>query len=361
MASIQGEIIQGDNRDVLDRLIAEKITIKCGYIDPPYNNFDRLTHYKDGLPIHEWLEMVGDVSSKIFKMLEKDGSLWISIDDRNVHNLRCHLDQVIGSSSYAGTIIWQHRTSRENRAVFSNNHEYILVYAKELATFKKARNHLGYSPEWLSRFKNPDSDPRGPWQSVSLTAQGGHATASQYYSFQLPSGRLMSPPKGRCWAYSAERMRELVDAGFIYFGKTGDGVPRLKKYLCDAQGGLTPHTLWTAEEVGTTASAKKHLLSILEDENVFETPKPEGLIERVLSIASNPGDLVLDAYLGSGTTASVAHKMDRRYIGIEIGDHIASHCAARLRSVCAGEGGGISEKIGWKGGGSFVMKKANAA
>ena len=251
------------------------------------------------------------------------------------------------------TIVWQQRTTRENRRVFSNNHEYILVYAADARAFHRSRNLLPASPEILGRYKNPDSDPRGPWQSISANVQDGHATAAQFYAVEAPNGTLHRPPEGRCWIYTREKMQAEISAGNIWFGATGNGVPRLKRFFRSTEVGMTPDTLWRADEVGTNDEAKKHLLRLLPEQAVFDTPKPERLISRILAIASDEGDLVLDAFLGSGTTSAVAHKLGRRYVGIEQGDHAATHCAARLRMVVDGEGGGISVGAGWSGGGGF--------
>lgn len=252
-------------------------------------------------------------------------------------------------------MIWEKRTSRENRRVFSFNHDFILVYARNKLKFEAIRNPLGLNDEVRSRYKNPDKDSRGPWQSVSANAQAGHATASQFYRLRLPSGREIDPPKGRCWLYTKERMAQEIGAGNIWFGPEGDNVPRVKKFLRDSQDkGLTPETIWPALEVGTNDDAKKALLDLLPDVPVFDNPKPESLIERVIHIATNPGDLVLDSFAGSGTTGAVAHKMGRRWIMIELGEHCHTHIIPRLRKVIDGEDkGGITEAVGWQGGGGF--------
>jgi adenine-specific DNA-methyltransferase len=308
-------------------------------------------HYTDRQTHGHWLEQIEDVCRRIHPLLTPDGSLWVSIDDREMHYLKVALDGIFGRHNFINTIVWEQRTTRENRKVFSNNHEYILVYAKDCVSFKKTRGLLEWDEAVLTRYKNPDRDLRGPWQSVSANAQAGHATASQFYELVAPNGRRHLPPKGRCWVYSENRMREEIEKGNIWFGRDGSGVPRIKKFLHQVKRGFTPHTLWKAEEVGTNDAAKKHLLNLFPDEQVFDTPKPESLIHRVLTIASSPGDLVLDAYLGSGTTAAVAHKMGRRYVGIECGDHAITHCADRIRKVIAGENGGISSAVKWEGGG----------
>ena len=217
------------------------------------------------------------------------------------------------------------------------------------------RNPLGLSDEVLTRYKNPDSDARGPWQSVSANAQAGHATPSQFYRLTLPSGREVVPPKGRCWLYTKPRMEQEIAAGNIWFGRDGDNAPRIKKFLAEnEERGLTPETIWRAAEVGTNDDAKKALLQLLPDIAVFDNPKPERLLERVIHIASNPGDLVLDSFAGSGTTGAVAQKMGRRWIMIELGEHCHTHIIPRLRKVIDGDDPGVvAESTGWKGGGGY--------
>lgn len=352
-------VIQGENLATLHLLRATlEESVRCIYIDPPYNNQERYRHYHDAQSHDEWLAAIVKRLYALRALLSVDGSLWVSIDDREVHYLKVAADQVFGRENFITTIVWQQRRSRENRKVFSNDHEYILVYAKSAPVFRTRRNLLPPGEELLKRYRNPDKDPRGPWQSISANVQDGHATKAQYYEIVAPNGKRHRPPKGRCWIYNEGRMREEVAAGNVWFGRDGSGVPRLKKFLDPSRVGLTPHTLWTSQEVGTNNDAKKHLLQLFPGEPVFDTPKPESLIARVLRIATDPGDLVLDAYLGSGTTVAVAHKMDRRYIGIESGDHAVTHCASRLRMVIDGEGGGISQEIGWKGGGGFEFFRA---
>ncbi len=336
---------------LLGRRYAGKI--RCIYIDPPYNNQESYNHYIDRQNHETWLENIIARVAPLRKLLTADGSLWISIDDREVHYLKVAVDKIFGRENFVTTIVWQHRTTRENRKVFSNNHEYLLVYAKHANKFRSARNLLQPTPDILARYKNPDNDPRGPWQSVSLNVQAGHATPAQFYRITGPNGKKYSPPEGRCWVFTKERTRREIAARNVVFGINGHGVPRRKKFLRTARVGITPDTCWLAQDVGTTNTAKKQMLSIFPDEQVFDTPKPESLIRRILEIATNPGDIVLDAYLGSGTTAAVAHKVKRRYIGIEQGKHAISHCAKRLRSVIDGDSNGISDHVKWTGGGGF--------
>lgn len=347
-------IIKGDNCAVCDYIMNEFADkVKCIYIDPPYNNGEEYAHYSDVFSHKQWLDNMRSIINRLFRLLTKDGSLWISIDDNEVHYLKVLCDEIMGRSNFVTTIIWQQRTTRENRRAFSNNHEYILVYAKDPATFKKKRNLLCADNSVLARYKNPDNDPRGPWQSVSLNVQAGHAVSSQFYSITAPGGKVFNPPNGRCWIYNETRMKKEIADNNIWFGLDKNSTPRKKKFLCDAKLGLTPETLWLASDVGTTNDAKKQLLALFPTTTVFDTPKPESLIRRILEIASNEGDLILDAFLGSGTTAAVAHKMKRAYIGIDISSESIDYSLSRLKRVIAGEKSGISKDLGWEGGGSF--------
>ena len=346
------QIIQGDNLQVLEQLQHLKGTVKCIYIDPPYNNGENFAHYDDDVSHFTWEGKIRSRIAALFPFLHEEGSLWVSIDDKEMHHLKVLMDDVLGRDRYVTTVSWQHRLSRENRKAFSSNHEYILVYAKDPKKFRASRNPLS-GDSLRERYKNPDSDPRGAWQSVSANAQAGHATSAQFYELVAPNGKRHLPPDGRCWVYTKDRMEKEVKMGNIFFGRDGNGVPRVKKFLSDAKLTLTPETLWLADEVGTTDDAKKQLLGLFGRSDIFDTPKPESLISRIIHIASNPGDIVLDAYLGSGTTAAVAHKMGRQYVGIEMGPHAETHCATRLRLVVDGDQTGCSIENGFNGGGGF--------
>lgn len=354
----QNILIHGDNKDVLAELWPEFANrIRCIYIDPPYNNGETYHYYDDNDTQGNWLRDMRRVLNLLKPLLSKDGSIWISIDDSEMPYLRVEADKIFGRENFAGTIIWQQRKSRENRAVFSFNHEYILVYAKDIKEFKKKRNLLPVDEDFInSKYKNPDNDPRGPWQSVTANVQSGHAVPSQFYTVVSPTGVKHDPPKGRCWIYNEERMKREIAKGNIWFGKDGSNTPRVKKFLRDAKIGLTPETIWLADEVGTSDSAKKQLMALFPDKDViFETPKPEELLKRIIEIASDEGDYVLDCYIGSGTTIATAHKLSRHYIGIEIGNHMSELVVKRMNKVIGGENSGISELVGWQGGGDFVF------
>lgn len=347
-------LIQSDNLLALERLRDSFAgSVKCVYLDPPYNNGESYRHYFDSLGHDEWLAAVTKRLEVIKSLLAKDGVVWISIDDSELHYLKVASDRVFGRKNFVGTVVWERRTTRENRRAFSRNHEYLLVYAADAKLWAKSRNLMPISDDIRSRYKNPDEDPRGAWQSISANVQDGHATPQQFYPIVSPSGVVFFPPKGRCWIYSETKMMEEIRKGNIWFGKAGRNAPRVKSFLTARRGGVVPETMWRAEDVGTTSQAKKELIALFGEEPLFDTPKPERLIQRIIAISTSPGDLVLDAYLGSGTTAAVAHKMGRKYIGVEVGDHITTHCVARLKAIINGESGGISSLVDWKGGGGF--------
>ena len=347
-------LIQGDNLLALKALEQEFTgKVKCIYIDPPYNTGSAFEHYDDGIEHSLWLSLMRERLVILWRLLSNDGSFWISIDDYEMPYLRVLMDEVCGRGSFVASNVWQKRYSRENREAIGDVHEYILLYAKSRDAFKTTRNLLPLTDEQKKVYKNPSNDPRGPWRTIPITAQAGHATKSQFYSIVSPSGKTFDPPTGNCWRYSKDAFERLRAEGRIYFGKEGNSQPTTIRYLSEVPGAV-PWTWWPHDEVGHNDEAKKEMLSIFTKETLFETPKPERLLHRILHIATNPGDLVLDSFLGSGTTAAVAHKMGRRWIGIELGEHCHTHCLPRLKKVIDGEDpGGITEAVGWKGGGGF--------
>jgi adenine-specific DNA-methyltransferase len=327
-------LLQGCNRLLIPHLVENGLRkrVKLIYLDPPYNNQESYTHYKDKRSHGDWLASIVETLASLSDLLTDDGSVWISIDDREMHYLKVEADRIFGRDNFITTIIWQQRNTRENRKLFSQNHEYILVYSKNKAGFKKARNLLPPTETLLKRYTNLDHDSRGPWQSVTAHAQAGHGTLSQYYSVTSPTGKVHLPPNGRCWIYNEERMKSEILSKNISFGKDGNGVPRIKKFMETSTIGLVPETIWTADEVGTSSSAKKDILTKFPNSLPFDTPKPEALLERIIHIATNPGDIVLDPFLGSGTTCVVAHRMGRKYIGIEQGEQVVDFCVTRLKN-----------------------------
>ena len=261
------------------------------------------------------------------------------------------MDEVFGRSKFIASNVWQKRYSRENRQAIGDVHDYILVYSKQPPAFKERRNLVPMTEAQAKVYRNPNNDPRGRWRPVPMTAQAGHATAEQFYEVVTPAGATHRPPKGRCWGVARATYDRLLAEGRIYFGKDGKGQPNIIRYLSEVPG-VAPWSWWPSDEVGHTDEAKKESMVLFGDDS-FGTPKPERLLQRILHIATNEGDLVLDSFLGSGTTAAVAHKMGRRWIGVEMGDHARTHCQPRLGKVVDGEKGGISEEVGWQGGGGF--------
>jgi adenine-specific DNA-methyltransferase len=346
-------LIQGDNLDALKALLPYyKGRVKCIYIDPPYNTRSAFEHYDDNLEHTQWLGMIYPRLELLRDLLAEDGSIWVSIDDNEGHYLKLILDEVFGRASFVASPIWQKRYSRENREAIGDVHEYIFCYCRKPAVFKSYRNLVPLTEEQAKVYRNPNNDPKGRWRPIPMTAQEGHATAEQYYEVVTPGGARHRPPEGRCWGIAEATFHRLNAEGRIYFGKDGKGQPNIIRYLTEVPG-VAPWTWWPSDEVGHTDESKKEIHALFGKVAAFDSPKPERLLQRVLHIATNPGDLVLDSFLGSGTTAAVAHKMGRKWIGVEMGDHAVTHCAPRLRKVIEAEQGGISKAVNWQGGGGF--------
>lgn len=350
-------LIRGDSLNALTSLtrlpeFAKELAgkVKLIYIDPPFNTKQAFEQYDDNLEHSVWLTMMRDRLEQVQRFLAPDGSVWVHCDDYEQHRLRMVLDEVFGPASFVTTIVWQKRTSRDNRTAFSSQHDYIHVYARLGVGWKTARNRLADGGDYA----NPDNDPRGPWRSIPMTAQAGHATKAQFYEITTPTGVVHSPPRGRCWTYTKRRFEELVAEDRVYWPKGGDGKPRLKKFPWESDG-LVPFTIWNASEVDDNDDAKKQILAMFPNEPPFDTPKPERLMERIIHIATNPGDIVLDFFAGSGTTAAVAHKMGRRWVAAEWERKtLETYTIPRLEKVISGgDPGGITEAVGWQGGGGF--------
>jgi adenine-specific DNA-methyltransferase len=284
------------------------------------------------------------------KLLREDGSIWISIDDDEQAYLKILCDEVFGRKNFINNVIWEKKYSPQNDAKWlSDSHDFIMVYAKNKESWRP--NLLPRSEEMNSRYKNPDNDTRGPWKSSDLSVKT--YTKSCDYPITSPSGRVVNPPPGRCWRTSKGKFEELLNDNRVWFGKDGNNVPSIKRFLSEVKNGMTTMTIWKYQDVGHNQDARKEVVAF-NSKSVFATPKPERLIERILTLASNEGDLVLDSFLGSGTTAAVANKMGRKWIGIELGEHCYTHCKPRLEKVIEGtDQGGISKAINWQGGGGF--------
>ena len=358
-ADARNMLIQGDNLEALKALLPYYANrVKCVYIDPPYNTRSAFAHYQDNLEHAKWLAMMWPRLELLRDLLAEDGSIWVSIDDNEAHYLKVVIDEVFGRKNFIDTIIWRKNYSpKSSTRHFSSDHDYILVFAKSADAFRP--NLMPRTERQNKAYRNPDDDPRGPWKTSDLSARNPYSLG--IYGITTPGGRVIEgPPKGRYWVISEEKMQQFREDNRIWWGKDKNAIPQIKRFLSEVRDGRVPQTLWPYEEVGHTQDAKKEVVSLFGGD-VFGTPKPERLIQRVLHIATNPGDLVLDSFLGSGTTAAVAHKMGRRWIGIEMGEHAVTHCAPRLRKVTAGERGGVSEAVGWQGGGGFRFHRLGPA
>lgn len=349
-------LIHGDNLLALKALEQEFAgKVKCIFIDPPYNTGSAFSHYDDNLEHSLWLSLMRDRLELLRALLAEDGSIWVTLDDNEAHYFKVLCDEVFGRANFIASVIWQKNYSPKSSARhISVDHDYVFVYAKDEARWHP--NLMPRTEEQDRAYKNPDNDPRGPWKPGDLSARNSYSLG--IYPITTPSGReIPGPPKGTYYRVSKAKLAGLDADNRIWWGKEGNNVPALKRFLSEVKQGRVPQTLWTYQEVGHTQDAKKEIVALFGDD-VFGTPKPETLLKRVLDISSNPGDLVLDSFLGSGTTAAVAHKMGRRWIGIELGDHAVTHCVPRLKKVVSGEDpGGITEAVGWKGGGGFRFFK----
>jgi len=351
-------LIQGDNLEALKALLPfYRGQVKCIFIDPPYNTKSAFEHYDDNLEHAQWLSMMLPRLQLLRELLREDGSIWVTIDDNEGHYLKVLMDEVFGRGNFVANVVWQKVYSVKGSAQhLSDMHDHIHVFAKSKTQWVAHR--IPRSDKSTALFRNIDNDPRGPWRAGPLAARNHYSLGT--YPITCPSGRVITgPPTGSYWRVSHEKLMQMNAEGRIWWGKDGNNVPAPKIFLEEVSDGITPATLWRHEEVGHNQDAKRESLALFGD-TVFGTPKPETLLQRILHIATNPGDLVLDSFLGSGTTAAVAHKMGRRWIGIEMGEHAATHCLPRLQKVIDGEQGGISQTVGWNGGGSFRFMRLGA-
>jgi site-specific DNA-methyltransferase (adenine-specific)/adenine-specific DNA-methyltransferase len=366
-------LVQGDNLEALKALLPYYAgQVKCIYIDPPYNTGEESWVYDDKVnspEMREWLgKVVGGEAEDLSRhdkwlcmmyprltllreLMVDDGTLWMSIDDNEVHDGRMLLDEIFGRNNFLATIVWQKRTSPESRLPLGAAHDYILVYSKDLEKAKKSINRIPLSTGRTSEYKNPDNDSRGIWASRDITGQVGHATENQFYELTTPSGKKFSPPTGRCWTMTEESYKNLVSDNRIWFGKTGHSRPRMKLFLSESLG-ATAWTWWTNSDVGHNQEATKEVKEIFGEGAIFETPKPTRLIQRIIQLATNPDEIVLDSFAGSGTTGHAVLKQNaedkgqRRFILIEMDEMIAkSITSERLNRVI----NGVNNKKGLNG------------
>jgi len=348
-------LIFGDNLLALKALEQEFAgKIKCIYIDPPYNTGSAFAHYDDGLEHSIWLSMMRDRIAVLRSLLAEDGSIWINLDDNEAHYCRVMCDEIFGRSNFLCDIAWEKRYSPPpDTKDFGYIHDHILCYRKSPAF---SRNLLPLTEDQEGRYKNPDHDPRGPWKAMDYTCRySSEERPNLYYPIKQPNtGEEIWPKKTRVWAMSKEVHEKNEKEKRIWWGATGkNSVPALKNFISEINQGMMPMSLWKHTLAGHNQDAKKEAMALNPGEP-FSTPKPEKLLSVVLHIATKPRDLVLDSFAGSGTTGAVAHKMGRRWIMVELGEHCHTHIIPRLKKVIDGaDPGGITEAVGWKGGGGF--------
>lgn len=351
-------LIEGDNLEALKALLPYYGgQVKCIFIDPPYNTQSAVSeHYDDNIEHSQWLSIMYPRLELLKELLAEEGSIWITLDDNEAHYMRVIADEVFGRKNFVANVVWQKAyTANQTAQHISNTHDHVLVYAKSIESLVIGK--VGRTEQQKATFKNPDNDPRGPWKAENLSA--GKFYAAGQFEITGPTGLKFRPPANRYWRCNEEQYERWLADGRITFGLKGTGRPMLKKFLEEMSDGLTPMTWWPHDVYGSNKEASIHLKALFEGvENVFSTPKPEKLIKGILDIATKEGDLVLDSFLGSGTTAAVSHKMGRRWIGVEIGEHARTFCAPRLVKVIDGQdAGGITSLVGWGGGGGFRFYK----
>lgn len=346
-------LIHGDNLLALKALEPEYSgQIKCIYIDPPYNTGNAFEHYDDGYEHSIWLSLMRARLEILKNLLADDGSIWISLDDNEQAYCKVLCDEIFGRKNFICNVIWEKKYTISNDTKWlSDNHDFIIVYAKDKEHWHP--NLLPRTEDMNKAYKNPDNHPKGVWKSTPLHAKSG-SVSSANFSYTFKNGVTFTPPAGTFARFSVETLKKLDENDEIWFGPNGQSIPSRKTFLCDLKkDGVPSRTIWKFDEVGHNHEAREEVRKF-NSIDIFATPKPEKLIHRILTLATKPGDLVLDSFLGSGTTAAVAHKMGRRWIGIEMGNHIYSHCLPRLKRVIDCEdAGGITHSVKWQGGGGF--------
>ncbi|EIX9330388.1 MULTISPECIES: site-specific DNA-methyltransferase [Klebsiella pneumoniae complex] len=354
-ADSENLLIHGDNLlalKALEQKYAGKV--KCIFIDPPYNTGSAFKYYEDGLEHSVWLCLIRDRLEILRTLLSEDGSIWITIDDNEAHYLKIVCDEVFGRNNFQCDIAWEKRYAPPpDTKGFGYVHDHLLCYRK---SEQFQRNYLPMTEDQTGRYKNPDNDPRGPWKSENYTCRyTADERPNLYYPIINPhTGEEIWPSKTRVWAMSRGVTESNLRENRIWWGKNGaNSKPALKNFLSEVNKGMMPMSIWKHTLAGHTQEAMKEMLALYGDEP-FTTPKPERLLQTILTIATNKGDLVLDSFAGSGTTGAVAHKMDRRWIMVELGEHCNTHIVPRLKKVISGEDlGGISKSVNWQGGGGF--------
>lgn len=360
-------LVFGDNLLALKALEQEFASkVKCIYIDPPYNTGSAFEHYDDGVEHSLWLSLMRDRLEILRALLRADGSLRVSVDDNEAHYLKVLGDESFGRDCFIADISWKKRDGSPNDRKIGAVHEHILVWGRRRQGASKqtdAEEAFNLMPRTEKAdaqyqvFREPSGpDTRGAFRKIDTTAngKGGRYVESLFYPVRNPyTGDEVWPRKGTCWRHSRAQMAVLQSDNRLYWGVDGTAkTPMRKLFASETKQGMSSPTIW--DDVALNQHASAEMESLFGEKAAFETPKPEALLRRIISIATNPGDLVLDSFAGSGTTGAVAHKMGRRWIMVELGEHCHTHIVPRLRKVVDGtDQGGISKAVGWKGGGGF--------
>jgi len=282
--------------------------VKLVYIDPPFNTGQAFEHYDDSLEHSVWLGMMRERLVLIRELLAPDGSIWVHLDDAEMAYCKVLMDEVFGRANFVATVVWEKADSPRNSARYlSVDQDYILVFARDAEVWRPVK--LTRSEADDAKYKNPDDDPRGPWLSGDLRANKPYSLGR--YTVTGPTGRDFNPPPGRFWRVSEDNFNRMNAEGRIWWGPSGEALPTLKRFLSDV-GDIVPRTIWHGQDVGSNRTSNNEIRALFGDISAFATPKPERLLERILAIATNPNDIVVDAFAGSGTTAAVAHKIGRR-------------------------------------------------
>ena len=345
------KLIFGDNLLALKALEQEYTgKVKCVYIDPPYNTGSAFEHYDDGLEHSLWLSLIRERLIICRNLLSEDGSIWVSIDDNECHYLKILMDEVFYRKNFISTVIWQKKYAPKSDSKYlSESHDFILAYAKNIETLQL--NRIEKTEKQTSRYKNPDDDYRGPWKAGDTLRNEVRDYA--VFPVKLPNGKEVWPSEGTSWRYTKEKFAELIKDNRIWFGKKGTARPAIKRFLSEVTSTMPAQTIWPYEEVGHNDESKKESKALFGAE-LFGTPKPERLMERIVFLATKQGDIVLDSFAGSGTTGAVAHKMGRKWIMVELEETCHTHIVPRLQKIISGEDqGGISKLLNWQGGGGF--------
>lgn len=352
-------IIKGNNLLALHSLKKEFAgKVKLIYIDPPYNTGNDGFKYNDRFNHSTWLTFMRNRLTIAKELLRNDGIIFISLDDREAHYAKVMCDEVFDVENFLSDIIWNSTKSVTNTAIISNSHTHTLVYFKNKNYYVKNRMEFRLKENGVG-FSNPDNDPRGVWKADPF--QVGGWRPNQQYEIKNPNtGVIYKPNAGCSWKNDFAKFQELLADKKIVFGVDGNAGPQRKRFLSEAmERGKVAKTIW--DDIETTTNGTQHLKKLFNNQ-IFSNPKPEGFIKRIIELVTQEKDIVLDYHLGSGTTASTAHKMNRQYIGIEQMDYIETVAKERLKKVIEGEQGGISKSVNWQGGGSFIyleLKKYN--